>query len=143
MVVVGDGPARAALERDASPHIRFLGRRPDQEVAALYAACRGLVVPGEEDFGITQVEAHAAGRPVIAYAAGGALDIVIDGTTGVLVPAQTADAIAEGVRRAEATTWDARAIRRHAERFGEATFRERLVAFLEGLLGRPLPSARP
>jgi glycosyltransferase involved in cell wall biosynthesis len=143
LIVVGDGPVRAELERQASPHIRFLGRRPDHEVAALYAGCRGLVVPGEEDFGITQVEANAAGRPVIAYAGGGALDIVVEGTTGVLVPAQTVDAIADGVRRAEATRWDARVIRRHAERFGEESFRDRLVAFLEGLLGRSLPPAGP
>jgi glycosyltransferase involved in cell wall biosynthesis len=142
LLVVGDGPARAALEREAGPGIRFLGRRPDHEVAELYASCRGLVVPGEEDFGITLVEANAAGRPVIAYAGGGALDIIVDGMTGVLAPAQTADAIAEGVRRAEATRWDARAIRRHAERFGEASFRDRLVAFLEGLIGRPLSPAR-
>jgi glycosyltransferase involved in cell wall biosynthesis len=140
--VVGDGPVRAALEREAGPRVQFLGRLPDDEVARLYAGCRGLVVPGEEDFGITLVEANAAGRPVIAYAAGGALDILVDGTTGVLVPAQTADALAEGVRRAEATLWDAHTIRRHAERFGEASFRERLVGFLEGVIGGPVPAAR-
>jgi glycosyltransferase involved in cell wall biosynthesis len=138
LVVVGDGPARAGLEREAGPRIRFLGRRPDDEVAQLFAGCRGLVVPGEEDFGITLVEANAAGRPVIAFAGGGALDIIVDGTTGILAPTQTVDAIAEGVRRAEATRWDARVIRRHAERFSEASFRGRLLGVLEGLLGRPL-----
>lgn len=138
LLVVGDGPARAALERAAGPGVRFLGRLPDHEVAQLFAGCRGLVVPGEEDFGITLVEANAAGRPVIAFASGGALDILVDGTTGVLTPAQTADAIAEGVRRAEATRWDPRAIRAHAERFSEDSFRARLLAFLEGLIGRPL-----
>jgi glycosyltransferase involved in cell wall biosynthesis len=140
--VVGDGPVRAALEREAGPRVQFLGRLSDDEVARLFAGCRGLVVPGEEDFGITLVEANAAGRPVIAYAGGGALDILVDGTTGVLVPAQTADALADGVRRAEATPWDARTIRHHAERFGEVSFRERLVGFLERVIGGRLPAAR-
>ena len=80
----------------------FRGRVDDAGVAAAMSECRALIFPGEEDFGITPLEANASGRPVIAYGAGGALETVRDGVTGVLFGAQTADSLAEGVRRAEA-----------------------------------------
>ncbi|NLS76115.1 MAG: glycosyltransferase family 4 protein, partial [Chloroflexi bacterium] len=100
--IVGDGRDRAALEAIAKPNIRFLGRLSDAEVREQYAGCRAFVFPGEEDFGITPVEAQAAGRPVIAYAGGGALDTVLDGETGILFRDKTPEALAEAVMRCEA-----------------------------------------
>ncbi|MEP7382754.1 MAG: glycosyltransferase, partial [Gemmatimonadota bacterium] len=83
LVVVGSGPDAESLARLAGPTVTLRGRLPDDEVADLYSRARGFVLPGEEDFGITTLEASASGAPVIAYAAGGALDTVIDGETGV------------------------------------------------------------
>ena len=131
LVIIGDGPARASLEAMAGPNVRFRGRVADAGVADAMRECRGLVFPGEEDFGITPLEANASGRPVIAYGAGGALETVREGVTGVLFNAQTADALAGGVRRAAATTWDPIAIRRHAESFSATGFEARFRAIVE------------
>ena len=74
--VVGDGPEYKALKRAAAPNIEFCGRVSDEDLRELYARCRAFLMPGEEDFGITAVEALASGKPVIALARGGALEIV-------------------------------------------------------------------
>ncbi|HSB55850.1 MAG TPA: glycosyltransferase [Gemmatimonadales bacterium] len=127
LVVIGDGPARVALERLAGPTIRFLGRQSDAEVAAYLAACRALIFPGEEDFGIVPLEANAAGRPVIAFEAGGALDTVIPGKTGIFFERQSAEALSDAVEQCENSIWDPAVIREHAETFREEVFRERIV----------------
>lgn len=129
--IVGGGPGRKALEAMAGPTIEFAGRLSDAEVAEAFARCRGLIFPGEEDFGIAPLEANASGRPVVAYAAGGALDTVIDGVSGVHFHEQTVEALCAAVERCEATAWDAAAIRRHAEGFSEAHFREHFAAVVE------------
>ena len=77
LIVVGDGPMRKDLERRAPPNVSFLGRVSDAELAELYARCRALIYPQEEDFGIVAVEAQAAGAPVIAFGRGGATDTVV------------------------------------------------------------------
>jgi glycosyltransferase involved in cell wall biosynthesis len=124
--IVGDGRDRAALQARARPNVEFLGHVPDAAVRDLMARCRAFLFPGLEDFGIAPVEAQAAGRPVVAHAGGGALDTVVDGETGVLFQPQTAAALADAVRRCADLRFDPLAIRAHAERFGEATFREQL-----------------
>ena len=84
LLVGGDGRDRARLERMAGPTVKFLGRVPEADLPALLAGCRAFIFPGLEDFGIAPVQALAAGRPVVALAGGGALDIVDDGANGVL-----------------------------------------------------------
>ena len=84
--IAGDGRDRASLEAIAGPNIRFLGYVPEEEVGELMASCRAFVFPGLEDFGIAPVQAMAAGRPVIAFAGGGALDYVVEGVDGNLFP---------------------------------------------------------
>src|SRR5947209_20615413 len=79
LIVVGDGPARASLQRLAGPTVRFLGRQPDTLVRQYLARCRALILPGEEDFGLTPLEANASGRPAIAFGAGGATETVVPG----------------------------------------------------------------
>ena len=103
----------------------------DRTLRDLYANCRGYLFPGEEDFGIAPVEAQAAGKPVIAYAAGGALDTVIDGETGVHFARQTPTDLADAVRRLESLTFDPERIRQNAQRFSAQVFRERFSAFVE------------
>jgi glycosyltransferase involved in cell wall biosynthesis len=111
--------------------VRFLGRVPDSELAGLMARCRAFVFPGLEDFGITPVEAMAAGRPVIAYAGGGALDSVSEGETGVFFRQQTPESLVEAVRRFEQMDFDPVAIRAHAEKFSTEVFEAELRTFIQ------------
>lgn len=131
LVIFGDGRDRAALAALAGPTIRFTGRISEQEREDLFAHCRGFVFPGEEDFGITPLEAMAAGRPVVAYAAGGALDTVVDGVTGRFFHTPDAAALAAAVARTHTESYDAQAIRRHAEQFSREQFLKRMRACIE------------
>jgi len=130
--IVGAGSDAARLQKMASANVEFLGHVPQNRLADLYARCRAAVFPGVEDFGIVPLEANAAGRPVIAYAAAGALETVIDGVTGAFFREQTAAALAQAVRATDATQFDARALRQHAEQFSQARFKERIANFVEG-----------
>jgi glycosyltransferase involved in cell wall biosynthesis len=141
LVIIGDGPDRAVLQRMAKPNIRFLGRLPDPQVADYYARCRALLFPGDEDFGIVPLEANAAGRPVIAFHAGGALDTVVDGQTGIFFDELTPESLSQAVMRAEATAWDSVAIRRHAEDYAEPHFRERFMRVVEAAVEQRLGAA--
>lgn len=132
--VVGDGRARPDLERLATDNVRFLGRVSDEEVPGIYARCRAFIFPGEEDFGITPLEAMASGRPVIAYAAGGALETVIEGQTGVFFREQAPEALAEAVHACETLHIDPGVLRQRAERFGEQTFQRRVRQFVDDCL---------
>ena len=131
--IVGDGPMRESLQRNAPPNVEFLGALPDTEVAALMARARAFVFAAHEDFGIVPVEAQASGTPVIAYGAGGVLDTVRPwpdpDASGVFFEAQTPESLAEAVRRFEdiASGFDARVLRTHAERYGNAQFRATLI----------------
>lgn len=123
--IIGDGPARKSLEAMAGPTVTFRGRVDDAGVAQAMRACRALIFPGAEDFGITPLEANASGRPVIAYGAGGATETVRDGVTGILFAEQSPDALVAAVRRAEHIVWDAAVIRRHAEQYSVSGFEQR------------------
>ena len=130
--IIGDGRDRRALEAMAKPNIRFLGHLADDAaVRAQMARCRAFLFPGEEDFGIAPLEAMAAGRPVIAYGAGGALDTIEEGETGIYFREPTPESLIEAVQRLEDDAFDPATLRRHAQRFGEDVFRERLGATIE------------
>ena len=132
LVVVGDGRDRAKLEAMSGPNVTFLGQVPDgPELLTLFRRCQAFVFPGLEDFGIAPVEAQAAGRPVIAYAGGGALDTVQEGVTGALFQEQTPEALAAVVRDFAAAGYDPLACRANAERFNTETFKSELRAFIE------------
>ena len=121
LTVVGDGPERDRLQASAGPGVRFLGWCTNEEIRDLYRASIATILPGEEDFGIVPLEAQACGRPVVALGRGGALETVVDGETGILVEPGEA-ALADGLRRAVETPWDADRIRAHAERFSRDRF---------------------
>jgi glycosyltransferase involved in cell wall biosynthesis len=129
--IAGDGRDRTSLEAMAGPNVRFLGRVPDEELGRLLADCQAFVFPGLEDFGIAPVEAMAAGRPVIAYAGGGALDTVVEGVTGTFFDEQTAGSLAEAVQRFDEMTFDGATIRAHAERFDVSAFKAQLWEFVQ------------
>ncbi len=130
LVIIGDGRDRAALQAKAKSNIRFLGKVSDEEARRYYSRCKAFLFPGEEDFGITPVEAQASGRPVIAYAGGGALDTVIDGVTGKLFYPQTAEALADAVASFDDTRFDPATIRRNSERFDTVAFKGALLQWV-------------
>jgi glycosyltransferase involved in cell wall biosynthesis len=135
LVVAGDGRDRARLERLAGPTVKFVGRVPDADLPELLAGARAFIFPGLEDFGITPVQALAAGRPVIALAGGGALDIVQDGANGVLFPRPEVDDLCAAIERLDHLNFDPPAVRRSAERFDGKKFGEQLRAFVAEAAG--------
>jgi glycosyltransferase involved in cell wall biosynthesis len=128
--IFGDGRDRPVLEAMAASNVEFLGWVDEQQRRDLFARCRAFLFPGVEDFGITPLEAMAAGRPVIAYAAGGALETVRDGITGRFFRQQSAAALAVAVALSRCDSYDAQTIRQHAEGFSQAVFLERMRAFI-------------
>ena len=157
LVVTGGGPDRRRLRRLAGPTIRFAGRVSDAEAARLLATCRALVVTTGEEFGIAAVEAQAAGRPVIARAAGGLLENVVDGVTGCLWDGGP-DELAEAVLGFDTGSVDIGACTANAHRFDSSVFRENFPREVEAALNegptdrqetwpriprRPTPSRRP
>jgi glycosyltransferase involved in cell wall biosynthesis len=124
--IVGRGPEEARLRALAGPDVELMGWLPDPEIRSLYQQCQAVLMPGVEDFGMVPVEAQACGRPVVAFAEGGALESVIDGQTGILVRDQTPAAFAAALRQVAATPFDSAAIRRNAERFSIPRFKREI-----------------
>lgn len=137
LVVAGDGRARRHVEAAGGANVEVLGRIDDELLRSLYRRCRALVMPGEEDFGIVPVEAQACGAPVIALAAGGALDSVIDGRTGLLYQPDLEDPaapLAEALRRFDPGAYDPEQVRGHATSFSPQRFRDRVAAAAAALV---------
>src|SRR5438046_3024309 len=130
LVIIGDGPDRARLEKLGDDRIEFLGRQPDAIVNYYAARCRALLFPGEEDFGMAPLEANAAGRPVIAYRGGGAVETIEEGTTGVFFDRPDSLALATAIEKFESMRWDQQTLRRHAEQFDQTVFAFRVLQFL-------------
>lgn len=129
--IIGDGTERAALEKIAGPRTEFLGIQSHDVIREHLARARALLFPGVEDFGITLVEAQAMGCPVIAYAAGGAMESVRDGETGVLFHAQSADAVVDAMVRASAIPFEAGFLNAHAQQFSIPKFKTRLHEMIQ------------
>lgn len=132
LVVIGDGPVRPSLEAMAGSTIEFRGRVSDVEMRETMSRCRALLFCGEEDFGITPVECMAAGRPVIAYGAGGALETIVDGETGLFFDLQEADSLLECLERFEAAEFSVEACVNQAQHFAPSLFRQRLAEIVSG-----------
>ena len=138
LVVLGSGPDEARLRALAGPTVRFAGRVSDEERRLVFARARAIIVPGEEDFGLVPVEAAAAGRPTVAFAAGGAMETVVEGVTGVFFREPTADSLAEALRNLEPLAYDVNAMTAHAAKFSAERFRAGFRALLESY-GVPRP----
>jgi glycosyltransferase involved in cell wall biosynthesis len=130
LLVIGDGPDRERLQSLSGPTVQFFGRQPDEAVNRYASRCRALIFPGEEDFGMAPLEVNAAGRPVVAFAAGGATETVKEGLNGVLFGEQSVDSLIDGLERLEASNWDPTSIRRNAQRYDINIFQERLLDYL-------------
>ncbi len=131
LYIVGDGPDRKRLEGMAKDNVSFLGRLEDEQVTGLMAQCRAFIFPGEEDFGITPLEANAAGRPVIAYQAGGALDTIIPYVNGVFFEHQEVDDLLKAIYEVESYAWDIDQIMGHARKFDEQAFMIQFKQYVE------------
>jgi glycosyltransferase involved in cell wall biosynthesis len=130
LIIIGDGPDRARLEKLADDRIEFLGRQPDQIVNYYAARCRALLFPGEEDFGMAPLEANAAGRPVIAYRGGGAVETIEEGKTGLFFDQPNSLSLSTAIEQFEAMIWSQILLRRHAEKFDRNVFAFRVLQFL-------------
>ena len=131
LVVIGGGRDEERLRKLAGPTVRFLGKLSDDEVLHYFSHCRAFLFPGEEDFGITPLEAQAAGRPVIAYGAGGALASVIEGVTGTFFRQQTVESLMEVLATFDERRYDPQSIHNHALEFDMPRFKRRILQFIE------------
>ncbi|MDX1582314.1 MAG: glycosyltransferase [Thermoanaerobaculia bacterium] len=130
LVIVGDGPMKGALESRSADRIELRGWVDDSELKRLVGRARSLIIPGVEDFGITALEAMAAGTPVIAASRGGVRDSVLESSTGLFFETGLAESLADTIERAERMDWDREAIRRRARRFDRTSFIESFEAVL-------------
>jgi glycosyltransferase involved in cell wall biosynthesis len=133
--VGGKGRDLERLKAMAGETVEFLGYVPDDELPGLMARCKAFIFPGFEDFGITPAQAQAAGRPVIAYGAGGALDTVIPGTTGEHFAEQTVHELATAMQRFDATRYDSNVLRDHALQFDTSVFNREIAAYVDRAWG--------
>jgi glycosyltransferase involved in cell wall biosynthesis len=131
LLVIGEGPYRNRLEAMAGPSVSFLGRGTDEDVEYHVARCRALLFPGEEDFGMAPVEAAAAGRPTIAYRAGGALETIVEKVTGSFFDQQTVECLGDAIEAFEREQWSTVALRQHSKTFSLQVFQQRFRSFLE------------
>lgn len=129
--IVGSGPELSRLRALAGPTVKFLGQLPDAEVGRVLANCRALIFPGEEDFGITPLEAMASGRPVVAYAGGGALETVVDGETGVFFHSPTSEALMGAVSCLINGSFETAVLQSRAAQFDLAEFQRRLESYVQ------------
>ena len=134
--VVGVGPSLDRLRAIAGPTVEFHGRVDDEAVVELLEGCRALCVAATEDFGIVPVEANAAGKPVVAFAAGGVLESVIDGVSGALFDSLCEQALLAAIVRADAIETSPGDLARLARRFSAARFRSRMKAVVDDALAR-------
>jgi glycosyltransferase involved in cell wall biosynthesis len=138
LIVIGDGPDSPRLKAMAGPMVTFLGRLADSEVEYYASRCRALLFPGEEDFGMAPLEVAAAGRPAIAFRAGGAMETIVDGVTGLFFDQREARDLANAIERFEKQEWRPEILRQHAESFGIDVFQRTFRQFLDHV-GCPVP----
>jgi glycosyltransferase involved in cell wall biosynthesis len=132
LLIAGSGPAERALrERARGTTSTLLGYVSDARLNELVGSARAAIVPGEEDFGLVPLEAAAAGRPTIAFRAGGALETIVEGETGSFFDDPTPESLAAALRTFEPSRFDARRLRAHAQRFSPVSFIERLRAIVD------------
>jgi glycosyltransferase involved in cell wall biosynthesis len=138
LIVIGEGADLEPLRAKAKPNVTLLGRQPFSVMQDHFARCKALIFPGEEDFGIVPVEAMASGRPVIAFRKGGALETVVDGTTGLFFDKQTPEAIIAAVEEFEQMQdrFSVEQIVEHAQKFGRARFQQNMKNFIESALNK-------
>jgi glycosyltransferase involved in cell wall biosynthesis len=132
LLIVGEGPDAPRLRKLAGPRVTFEGWQPEGRLKEYYAGCRAVIFPGEEDFGIVPVEAMATGKPVLAFARGGALETVIDRPglrTGILFPEQSVGSLLSGLAALKEAEFDPDGMRRHALTFDRELYKKRMKEY--------------
>lgn len=135
LVVAGDGPALKALRADAPPNVTFLGHLQDDELVDVMQGCRAAIFPSQDDFGLVPLEVNACGRPVLAFAGGGALHTVREGVSGTFFAEQTVEAVEQAVRDFDRHAYDPEVVRAHAMQWDARAFRARIVEHVVELAG--------
>ncbi|MGL5257632.1 MAG: glycosyltransferase, partial [Proteocatella sp.] len=141
LVVIGSGSEKEKLQKIAKSNVKILGRLSDEEIMDYYSKCKAFIFPGEEDFGITPVEAQSSGRPVIAYGRGGALDTVLDGKTGLFFDEQNTESLCEAVSKFEknGVLYTKQEIKEWSEKFSVDRFKMEIENYVsEKMKGRQL-----
>jgi glycosyltransferase involved in cell wall biosynthesis len=133
LTVIGSGPQHAKLIELAGPTIKFITEANDEDVARYLNSAEALIFPGIDDFGITPVEALAAGVPVIAYNGGGALDYIVDKETGLLFNRQSVDSLAECLASFTPKTFESKHLKEAAARFSTARFKKNFSTFINSI----------
>lgn len=135
LLIIGNGPECNKLKVISNKlkikNIKFLGNVSDSELAGYYANCKALIFPQEEDFGITPLEAMASGRPVIALRAGGALETVKEGETGVFFNEQSPESLIEAIKNFKDLKFNSQEIKRHSEKFEKGIFKNKMMEFVD------------
>ena len=134
LIIIGDGPERKSLEAQASKSIRFLGWQPNEVLRDHYRRTKALIFPGEEDFGIVPVEVQACGRFVIAYAAGGVLETVLDRKTGVFFGSPDETSLEKAVLAYESEHFLPQHARDNALRFSRQRFKSEMHQSIQQFL---------
>jgi glycosyltransferase involved in cell wall biosynthesis len=130
LIIAGDGPAYNDLRQRAGSNVEFVGHVEDDELVPLMQRCAATVFPSIDDFGLIPVETMACGRPVLAFAAGGALETVVPGETGAFFHAQRADALESALQSFDPNAYDSATIRAHAKGWQVARFQDQLLGAL-------------
>lgn len=143
LTVYGNGPDRKRLEAMAGPTITFTGFISDQAVVNLFTTSEAFIFSLLDDFGVVSIEALAAGTPVIAYKAGGALDYVVEGKTGTFFTEQTVESLTEALRAFDAKTYDSAGIRAFAQNFSVDSFVRKMTTFIEDAARGTSTSVQP
>jgi glycosyltransferase involved in cell wall biosynthesis len=133
LVIIGDGPEIKKIQQIATSNVEILGYQPFEVVKEYMQKAKAFIFAAEEDFGIAPVEAQACGTPVIAFGKGGALETVIDGTTGILFKEQTPESLIEAIKSFEKkeNKFNSQVIRKHAEKFSKERFKKEFKQFVE------------
>lgn len=135
LVIIGDGQERYRLEKMAEKNIKFLGFQPEEELNKYYRNCYALIFPGEDDFGITPIEAMSFGKPVLAFRKGGATETIIEGITGEFFDDPIPEILADGIRRMKNNydNYSPEKIIENAEKFSERKYKENIKNIVEKL----------
>jgi len=134
LIVIGGGPLLETLRARSGPNVQFLGHVSRDVIIDHLGRARSLILPGVEDFGITPLEAMALGTPVVALGAGGVLDSVVNGTTGIFFESAAVNSLSRALDEVEHRTWDRAAIRAHAATFSRQRFQQQMLAQLQQVI---------
>ncbi len=136
--IAGGGTKQEEFAKIAGSNISFIGRVSDTKLAELYAHARAFIFPQEEDFGITAVEAQAAGRPVVAFKKGGALESIIEGKTGEFFHPQTAEALVKVLKKFQSGKYNPKEVRAQALKFDKSLFKEKIKEYINSKLNNKI-----